>query len=211
MDIRTTGGPATAEETAAVDALLGSPASLWEGGERKPSDDHFARGGGAARARRHLLLPVLHSIQDRTGWVSRGALEYACRRLSIPPAEAYGVVSFYARFALDEPRSLTLHVCDDIVCRLAGGDEIAALDGARPSPCLGLCDRAPAALLERAGSDHEEVQIAPVTREQASAILSVFLLNEGLDHPNHCAAVSIKKQLSDFLAAKFDLEKIVAA
>ena len=158
MDIRTAGGPATEEEIAAVDGLLGSPESLWEGGERHPADDHVAFGGRALRSQRHLLLPVLHAIQDRVGWVSRAALEYACRRLSIPPAEAYGVVSFYARFALEPRAEVTLHVCDDISCMLAGAKVV---EGGRPVPCLGLCDRAPAALVERSGVAHDERQIAP--------------------------------------------------
>ena len=180
MDIRTTGGPASAEEMAAVDGVLGEPASLWEGGERRPVDDHIAFGGRAARSQRPLLLPVLHAIQDRVGWVSRGALEYACRRLSVPPAEAYGVVSFYGRFALEARTALALHVCDDIACKSAGADELcAALEkSAGPagkawhrSPCLGLCDRAPAALVERAGATHDELQIAPITFQAAQVIL----------------------------------------
>jgi len=180
VDIRTTGGPATAEEMKAVDSVLGNPASLWEGGVRHAADDHIAFGGHAARAQRPLLLPVLHAIQDRVGWVSRGALEYACRRLSIPPAEAYGVVTFYARFALEERPALALHVCDDIACKCAGADELcAALEKSvgpagkdwHRSPCLGLCDRAPAALVERAGAAHDERQVAPITIEAAQAIL----------------------------------------
>src|SRR6266704_1288410 len=118
---------------AAVDGLLGPAESLWEGGVRRPADDHVAYGGRAARSRRHLLLPVLHAIQDRTGWVSRGALEYACRRLSIPPAEAYGVVSFYARFAREPRGAKVVHVCDDIVCSLAVAN---AVEGAIRVPCL---------------------------------------------------------------------------
>ncbi len=180
MDIRTTGGPPTAEEMAAVDGLLGDPTSLWEGGTRRPQDDHVAFGGGASRSQRPLLLPVLHAIQDRVGWVSRGGLEYACRRLSIPPAEAYGVVSFYGRFALDERPALVLHVCDDIACKCAGADALCeALEKtAGPagktwhrSPCLGLCDRAPAALVERAGATHDERQVAPLTIDVAKDIL----------------------------------------
>jgi len=181
VDIRTTGGPPTAEEMAAVDGLLGDPTSLWEGGTRRPQDDHVAFGGGASRSQRPLLLPVLHAIQDRVGWVSRGGLEYACRRLSIPPAEAYGVVSFYGRFALDERPALVLHVCDDIACKCAGADALCeALEKtAGPagktwhrSPCLGLCDRAPAALVERAGATHDERQVAPLTIDVAQDILS---------------------------------------
>jgi NADH-quinone oxidoreductase subunit F len=181
VDIRTTGGLPTTEEIAAVDTVLGDPESLWEGGARRPADDHVAFGGHATRSQRHLLLPVLHGIQDRVGWVSRGALEYACRRLSIPPAEAYGVVSFFGRFALDERPALTLHVCDDIACKCAGADALCAEleqsvgpEGTawHRSPCLGLCDRAPAALVERAGSSHEERQLAPIDFEAAQAILS---------------------------------------
>ena len=180
MDIRSTGGPPTAEEMAAVDGVLGDPASLWEGGARGPADDHVAFGGTASRAQRPLLLPVLHAIQDRIGWVSRGGLEYACRRLSIPPAEAYGVVSFYGRFALDERPGLALHVCDDIACKCAGADALCtsleqsfgpAGKSWHRSPCLGLCDRAPAALVERAGASHDELQVAPITIEVAQAIL----------------------------------------
>jgi NADH-quinone oxidoreductase subunit F len=180
VDIRTTGGPATAEEIAAVDGLLGEPASLWEGGSRGPHDDHIGFGGAAARSQRPLLLPVLHAIQDRVGWVSRGALEYACRRLTIPPAEAYGVVTFYGRFALEERPPLALHVCDDIACKCAGADALCgALEksvgpagkGWHRSPCLGLCDRAPAALVERAGASHDALQIAPITVDMAQQIL----------------------------------------
>ena len=165
---------------AAVDGILGGPTSLWEGGERRPADDHVAFGGTAARSRRPLLLPVLHAIQDRVGWVSRGALEYACRRLSIPPAEAYGVVSFYGRFALQDRAGLALHVCDDIACKCAGSDELcAALEASFGPPgqtwhrsaCLGLCDRAPAALVENAGPRHEERQVAPITPAIADAML----------------------------------------
>jgi NADH-quinone oxidoreductase subunit F len=172
---------------AAVNSVLGEPASLWEGGARHPPDDHLAYGGRASRAQRPLLLPVLHAVQDQVGWVSRGALEYACRRLAIPPAEAYGVVSFYARFALEERPALALHVCDDIACKCAGADTLcdsleASFGPARKSdaggtaawyrsPCLGLCDRAPAAMVERTGRAHREVQIAPVDLDAAIAIL----------------------------------------
>ena len=187
MDIRTTGGPPTAEEVAAIDGFLGAPESLWEGGARVEQDDHLAHGGRATRSRRHLLLPVLHAVQDHVGWVSRGALEHACRRLSIPPADAYGVASFYARFALEERPPLAVHVCDDIACQCAGADDLcAALEKAvgpagsslpsggaawYRSPCLGLCDRAPAVLIERAGTVHAEARIAPATDAAINAVL----------------------------------------
>jgi NADH-quinone oxidoreductase subunit F len=133
VDIRTAGGPATAEEMAAVDRVLGAP---------DKTDHRVVHAGRAARTQRHQLLPVLHAIQDEVGWVSRGGLEYACRRLSVPPAEAYGVVSFYSRFKLEQHAPGAVHVCDDIVCMVAGARADHGVN------CLGLCDRAPATLDE---------------------------------------------------------------
>ena len=101
MDLRLTAkAPATAEERAAVDAVLGPPASGWEGGMRTALDAHAAFGGHAARARRHLLITVLHAVQEAAGWISPGALDYVCERLTVPPAEAYGVATFYAMFSV---------------------------------------------------------------------------------------------------------------
>jgi NADH-quinone oxidoreductase subunit F len=172
------GTVASDEERAAVDAALGPPGSGWEGGERLPGrDGHMAVGGRAARERRHLLLPALHAVQGRIGWISPGALNYVCRRLTVPPAEAYGVATFYSLFSL-EPRPRTMvHVCDDIACRMRGGLEICAglerrlgpAGGAPPdggagwqrSPCLGLCERAPAALFQVAGDGATDWALAP--------------------------------------------------
>ena len=42
-------------------------------------------------AERDLLLPALHAVQDGIGWISHGALNYICRRLAVPPAEAWGM------------------------------------------------------------------------------------------------------------------------
>ncbi|MBO0775774.1 MAG: NAD(P)H-dependent oxidoreductase subunit E, partial [Actinobacteria bacterium] len=95
MDLKLgAGGPATGDERAAVDAVLGPPESGWQGGTRTLLDGHVALGGHAARERRHLLLPALHAVQDRVGHISRGAMDYICTRLTVPPAEAYGVASF---------------------------------------------------------------------------------------------------------------------
>ncbi|MDR0358953.1 MAG: NAD(P)H-dependent oxidoreductase subunit E [bacterium] len=177
MDIRMAAGPATPEEVAAVDGFLGPPATGWEGGAREANGSHAAYGGRHDRARRHLLLPVLHAVQDRVGWVSPGALDYACRRLTVPPAEGYGVASFYALFNLEERPPRVVHVCDDLACRCAGADALcgelerrvgpegAARDGAAwlRSPCLGLCEGAPAALAQRFGpeGEHAEARLAP--------------------------------------------------
>ena len=95
------GADPTTEERAAVDAALGPPASGWDGGRRTGVDGHVARGGQAARGRRHLLLPALQAVQARAGWISPGALNYVCQRLTVPPAEAYRVATFYAMLSVE--------------------------------------------------------------------------------------------------------------
>jgi NADH-quinone oxidoreductase subunit F len=187
VDLRIDDQSATAAERQAVDAVLGPPESAWVGGARTAIDGHSARGGHAARDQRHLLLPTLHAVQARVGWISPGALGYVCRRLTIPPAEAYGVASFYALFSLEPQPPVVTHVCTDIACMCRGGDELVAeLErtvgpaGAHPgngraiwleSPCLGLCERAPAALVTVAGEEPVERSIAPASAEVIAAAL----------------------------------------
>ncbi|UXI81752.1 NAD(P)H-dependent oxidoreductase subunit E, partial [Streptomyces vinaceusdrappus] len=161
MDLRFGDSKPTDEEREAVDALLGPPESSWEGADRTDTDLRWARGGREARDRRDLLLPALHAVNDRVGWISEGALDYVCRRLTVPPAEAYGVATFYAMFSVRPRPATVLHVCTDLACTAAGAAELCAdverrlgpESGVRVerSPCLGLCERAPAALAVRAG------------------------------------------------------------
>jgi NADH-quinone oxidoreductase subunit F len=168
MDLSLRKARASPAERRAIDAVLGPAGTAWEGARRRPGvDDHAAQGGHAARERRHLLLPALHAAQARVGWISEGALGYVCQRLTIPPAEAYGVASFYGMFSLARRAPNVAHVCDDVVCRTKGAlalcEELvnslgpAGGAGARKaaawlrSPCLGLCEQAPAVLVTRAG------------------------------------------------------------
>ena len=135
--------------------------SHWAGADRV-ENGHSAHGGHAARARAPPAAPTLHALHEHAGWISPGALNYIARRLTIPPADVYGVATFYALFSVEPRPPRVLHVCDDVVCRCAGSDAlIATLDEKigparaptttgrtwQPSPCLGQCDRAPAALL----------------------------------------------------------------
>ncbi|WP_309094169.1 NADH-ubiquinone oxidoreductase-F iron-sulfur binding region domain-containing protein [Streptomyces sp.] len=173
MDLHFGDSRPTDEERAAVDALLGPPESSWEGADRSDADLRWARGGREARDRRDLLLPGLHAINDRVGWISDGALGYLCRRLTVPPAEAYGVATFYALFSVRPRPATVLHVCTDLACAAAGAPELCAGTEERlgpgsgvsvqRSPCLGLCERAPAALAVKAGDPVRTAVSAPAT------------------------------------------------
>ncbi len=157
MDLKTRGVPPTDAERMAVDSVLGPPAERGA---------HVASGGHALRSQRHLLLPVLHAVNDRVGWVSPPAIDHIAERLDVSPAEIYGVASFYALFALTEQKPHQVHVCTDLACRANGGPTQSQLPaGTHPSPCLGLCERAPATLVIDAGD--------PVRRSVAGHVTAV--------------------------------------
>ncbi len=172
MDLHVVGPAATPGERDAVDALLdpliGLAPGSWSGGARATGGDgRSAHGGQAARARRDLLLPALEAAVASTGWLSQGALNHICRRLSVPPADAYGAASFYGLLPTTERPPVVAHVCDDLACRLAGAERLCGeleravgppgtplLDGTATwlrSPCLGQCERPTAALVTLAG------------------------------------------------------------
>jgi NADH-quinone oxidoreductase subunit F len=201
MDLKLLDASPTPEERAAVDARLGAPRSSWEGGtERTTRDLHVAYGGKEQRDRRHLLLPALQALQERVGWISEGGFNYVCERLSVPPAEAWGVATFYMMLSTRPRAKRVLHVCDDIACRVQGSESVCSglekncgapyphglhhspdqaaqngdsvrIDeskgGWTRSPCLGLCDVAPAGLLISAGASLTERSIGGLTAKSA--------------------------------------------
>ena len=170
MDIHLLDAAPTVAERAAVEGVLGPPAGGWDGGARDSDrQGHSLRGGGhEARSRRHLLLPVLLAVQEHVGWVSPGALNHIAERLTVPPADVYGVATFYALLSV-EPRPAArrprVRGPGLPLQRLAGADRAARGAPRAPrasstptapatwlrSPCLGQCDRAPAAMLTAAG------------------------------------------------------------
>ncbi len=167
MDIHFTIDEANEVELAAIDSVLGEPDIHSDGGDRTERSSRYQEGARITGTRRDMLLPALHAVHSAAGWISKGALNYICLRLSIPPAEAYGVASFYAMFSLKEPFNTVVHVCDDIACQTHGAESLCsrlaaeyspegAADSAggniwKRSPCLGLCEKAPAALCQNQG------------------------------------------------------------
>jgi NADH-quinone oxidoreductase subunit F len=182
LDIHLTADEASLEERAAIDQVLGEPQSGWEGGERRIDfDGRVSVGGHHFRSQRHLLLPSLHAIQKRIGWISPGAINYVAQRLDVAPAEIHGVASFYHMFSLAPRAPVVAYVCEDIACLARGAEQICeelekklSLPSGttwRRGPCLGLCERAPAALITAAGEHPWDHVLAPATAE---ALVSVM-------------------------------------
>ncbi|MBI3569035.1 MAG: NAD(P)H-dependent oxidoreductase subunit E [Gemmatimonadetes bacterium] len=215
MDIKLLDAAPSNDERAAVDAVLGAPTSAWDGGARGTGDDsHVAFGGRAMREQRHRLVPALQALQARVGWISEGGLSYVCERLHVPPAEAWGVATFYALLATSPRPRRVVHVCDDVGCRSKGAKAVlSAMVGVSPaiahepsgdhvhldadragwmhSPCLGLCDQAPAALVTEAGAVPTERLLGHVTPESARALL------DGAAPGDDATAVTLLPQRGD--------------
>jgi len=186
LDLHLTSAQATPEERAAVDSELGKSGSSWQGGQRLAADTRVASNDDS-RGKRHRLLPALHAIQNRVGWISAGALNYVAQRLDVAPAEVHGVASFYGMFSLEPRPQIVAHVCDDIACIARGSDKLCAELESKLGPagspcsngraiwlrsqCLGLCERAPATLIISAGEKPAERVLAPAASDAVQSLV----------------------------------------
>ena len=142
-----------AEEIRIVDSFVRETPVVREG-------ERVVRSGVARRReQRHLLLPGLHLLQNSQGWISPGGLNYLAEVLQVPPAEAYGVATFYDLFATEKPPTPgpQNHICVDAACVIAGSAGLISKirkTGQRvhESPCLGQCERAPAMFIQEVGA-----------------------------------------------------------
>ena len=127
---------------------------------------------GDAPRRRDLLIEFLHRIQDTYGSISAAHVVALAQEMKLAMTEVYEVATFYHHFDVlkeDEaaPPRLTVRVCETLSCQMAGSDalraRLAAACGADVrvigAPCIGRCDRAPAAVVGRNPIDSASVDI----------------------------------------------------
>ena len=130
------------------------------------------------------LIMVLHHVQQEFGYISREAADEVSKRLGIPLAKIWGVVTFYHFFKLNKPGKYNIQVCLGTACYLKGGDIIIeelekqknlkvggltedgkfSLEAVR---CVGCCGLAP--VMTIAG----EV-FGKVTKDQVAGVLDKF-------------------------------------
>ena len=117
---------------------------------------------------REALLPLLWQAQGAYGFISPAHVQRISHLLRVPEADIFGVIGFYTLFHDQPTGRRIIRVCADPVCALAGADHVlhglcqrlgidegeTTPDGQytlEHSPCLGLCDYAPAALASQRG------------------------------------------------------------
>jgi len=111
------------------------------------------------------LLPALHAAQKIYGWISEPVATQISKSLRVPLVDIHGVIEFYSLFYNEPIGKRVIRVCTDQACALKGADgvlhHLCSHYGLEPgqttrdlsltieaSPCLGLCEQAPVALVD---------------------------------------------------------------
>jgi NADH:ubiquinone oxidoreductase subunit F (NADH-binding)/NADH:ubiquinone oxidoreductase subunit E len=130
-----------------------------------PEIEELARHHGGTQ---EAALEVLKDLSAKNN-LNPSAITETARALHLPAHEAYGMATFYSMLSL-EKRKKVLRVCDGPVCwlkRASKSSEWAeAVDGdwsVERTSCLGLCDHAPAVLVE-------DEQAGPVEAKDAAKV-----------------------------------------
>lgn len=129
---------------------------------------------------RTRLLDILRDLQDRFRCLSPQILTIVARQTGQTRIAVEGVATFYAFLSLTPKGRVTIRLCDDIIDRFAGLDEVVRAfeaelgigmgetshDGAFSlefTPCIGMCDQAPAAMIN-------DIVVTRLTGEKARDI-----------------------------------------
>jgi len=138
---------------------------------------------------RARMMDIVREVQQECGQISGEAMEIIASEVNTHRVEVESVVSFYA-FLSDKPKgSVVIRVCDDIIDRISGAEEVSKAfadalgigmgettpDGKislEHTPCIGMCDQAPAILVN-------DVILTEVDADKARKI--VKSLKENMD------------------------------
>ena len=110
------------------------------------------------------LLPLFHLIMHEYGFIAPQAIDEAATLLEITPAEVQDAATFYEEFRFEPSGKYVVNVCRSISCELCGHEKILkkikdvfgienfettddGLITLFEVECLGLCEFAPAALI----------------------------------------------------------------
>lgn len=110
------------------------------------------------------LIPLLQSAQDSYGYIPEKVIHYISELVGIPPAEVYGVITFYSQFRLKPLGKNIIKICEGTACHVNGAktvlsvlqDELGisigettdeGLFSLQSVACLGCCSLAPVMMI----------------------------------------------------------------
>ena len=102
---------------------------------KTPWDDEQARSLiDARRGEPGAMLPILHDLQERFGYIDSAAIPLIAEALNVSKAETIGVVSFYHDFRREPADGAVLKLCRAESCQALGCEDLVAHLAARPRP-----------------------------------------------------------------------------
>lgn len=135
------------------------------------------------------LIPILQQVQEEYKYLSKDIISYVATSLDLPPAQVYGVATFYAHFSLAPKGKYIFKLCDGTAChvkkshgilealhkKLGLSEEKKTTDDmlftVETVSCLGACGLAPVMLMN-------ETVYGQVTPERAIEIVDEILQKE---------------------------------
>ena len=113
---------------------------------------------------RTRMMDILRSVQEQFGCVSDDSIDEIALAVFCPRVEVESTVSFYAFLSKEQKGDIVIRLCNDIIDRMKGGDEVAEAFSKELgigfgdttadnkitleyTPCIGMSDQAPAAII----------------------------------------------------------------
>jgi len=93
--------------------------SRWDAAEARRIIESYRGLDGA-------LMPMLHALQDRFGYVDDAAVPDLADVLNLSRAEVHGVITFYHDFRRTPPARHALHLCRAEACQAVGARALEA-------------------------------------------------------------------------------------
>ncbi|RUA30653.1 MAG: NADH-quinone oxidoreductase subunit NuoE [Bacteroidetes bacterium] len=139
-------------------------------------------------AKRDSLIPILQSIQEKDGYLSRESVDRVAKHINIPSSKIFGVATFYNQFKFSPPGKYHIQVCRGTACHVLGSSTVLSeientlkiktnqttadgLFSIEVVACIGACGLAPVISIN--GEFH-----AKVTTESISKILDTYRKKE---------------------------------
>ncbi|GAB6107114.1 NADH-quinone oxidoreductase subunit NuoE family protein [Fusibacter bizertensis] len=140
-------------------------------------------------AQEESLIAILHKAQELFGYLPSELQLYVARKLNIPAAKVYGVVSFYSYFTQEKRGKHTISICMGTACFVKGAEKVMhefteqleiesgknTADGIftlKDVRCIGACGLAPVVMIDDKVFGH-------VKPDDVSKIIAEYRAQEG--------------------------------
>ena len=138
------------------------------------------------------LMDILLEAHRRLGSVSGEAVDAIAAAVKLPRVEVESTLSFYAFFSPKPRGKFVIRLCNDIIDQMHGADRVArafreelgidfgqtTADGLftlEHTPCIGLCDQAPAALIN-------DKVVTNLSSDRARELIEVLRTSSDVEH-----------------------------